>query len=234
MMIPWQNVTNNPTERYSDEAGNYWYTYKATILVDDPLKTALKMANIQDPESLSFGWKMDKMAKNVDLNFKVGTSTRLHCRSTDWSLVEDLTLNRGDNIEWVFLNLNQSIRVQAWIAIPPKSRNIWVFKNTRLNTPIGPDFGYTNEEYLYSTNEIGHKGEVNYEFEFDGKPDSNLTERSEIRHKWDESGLHTIRVRAEKDHEYCNWSDQRSIVIYNRVNFIKNDLKYKLDYIKLY
>lgn len=84
---------------------------------------------------------MDKMAKNVDLNFKVGTSTRLHCRSTDWSLVEDLTLNRGDNIEWVFLNLNQSISVQAWIAIPPKSRNIWVFKNTRLNTPSDPILG---------------------------------------------------------------------------------------------
>lgn len=63
MMIPWQNVTNNPTERYSDEAGNYWYTYKATILVDDPLKTALKMANIQDPESLILDEKWTKWQK---------------------------------------------------------------------------------------------------------------------------------------------------------------------------
>jgi hypothetical protein len=217
--LRWNNVTSVQNEGYSENDSD-WYTYKITIEGSKPANSASKKTIIEENELLNFRWKMDSIVDDAKLIFKVGASEQRSCNATNWE--DDLAsiqVGPGDEIQWNFMNLNPNENVQAWIAIAPEGKRAIEIPTPSIpETPSGPDRGYTNQSYLFTTNIIGSGEDLDYQFEWDGTP-VNQAEDAQGNKTWTTPGQKKVRVRAINNQGIASdWSKPRVVIIIDQIN----------------
>jgi parallel beta-helix repeat protein len=218
--LRWNNITGVQNEGYSENNLD-WYTYKITIDGSkSTMKSASKKTTIEKDETLNFRWKMDSIVDDANLIFKIGTSEQRSCSATDWKdNLSSIQVRPGDEIQWIFMNLNPSQSAQAWIAIAPGSAS--PNDNQALpipETPSGPNIGYTNQSYSFSMNSIESSEDIDYQFEFDGHP-SNQTKEAKDTKIWASPGQKRVRARAiNRNGNAGHWSQPKTVVIFEQIN----------------